>query len=140
MTCFWIDGIQMNSANFSYPKLKPVAKHKVRIYTATYKYHMRRFFIREKKMLGIGWSTYATKASVLTSIINMALSVPAIIKSNSEFSICSVVGLITNWPLIRPILTPAIVCLFGISERALQWKIWGKLEIKRHLNLHKKKE
>jgi len=49
----------------------------------------------------------------------MALSVPAIIKSNSEFSICSVVGLTTNWSLIRPILTPAIVCLFGISERAL---------------------
>jgi hypothetical protein len=58
--------------------------------------------------------------SALTSIIKMALSVPAIIKSNSEFSICSVVGLTINWLLIRPILTPAIVCLFGISERALQ--------------------
>ena len=42
----------MDSVSFSYPKLKPVAKHKVRIYTATCKYHMRRFFIREKKNVG----------------------------------------------------------------------------------------
>lgn len=49
----------------------------------------------------------------------MALSVPAIIKSNSDSSISLVVGLTTNFSPTKPILTPAIIFVLGTSERAL---------------------
>ena len=60
-----------------------------------------------------------TYSMSLTSIINIALSVPASNKSNSESSISLVVGLTINLLPIRPTRTPAIDFEFGSSERAL---------------------
>ena len=46
----------------------------------------------------------------------MASFVPASVKSISDFSICSTVGLIINFPSILPTLTPATGPSKGISE------------------------
>jgi len=71
----------------------------------------------------ISLTCYWPQASaVITSIINIALSVPASIRSNSEFSISSEVGFTIYLSPTRPTRTPATAFDVGTSESAL-WKL-----------------
>lgn len=57
--------------------------------------------------------------AIQTSIIRIALSVPATTKSNSEFSISLVVGFTIYFPPTRPTRTPATGFVCGNSDSAL---------------------
>lgn len=80
-----------------------------------------------KHVLSVYWYTYNVivhkKGQCFTSIISIALSVPASKRSNSECSISLVVGFTIYLSPTRPTRTPAIAFDIGTSESALEIKL-----------------
>mmetsp|Transcript_41870 Transcript_41870/g.133634 ORF Transcript_41870/g.133634 Transcript_41870/m.133634 type:complete len:206 (-) Transcript_41870:781-1398(-) len=60
----------------------------------------------------------SVRKSAKPSIMRMASSVPAIIRSRVDSAICSMVGLMRNLPSMRPTRTPATGLARGMSEMA----------------------